>query len=260
MARFIDFPLLTFVLSFFLLLLSAHVGKFIRNRGHAPGKPIDQDLGFNFVVSATLSLLGLIIGFTFSMAISRYDLRKDYEEAEANAIGTEYLRADLLAHADKLKLRMLIKDYLDQRVLFYTSRDIAEIVQINNRTSQLQRDLWLAILIPTIEKPTAISALVVAGMNDVLNAQGYTQAGWWNRIPRAAWTLMFLIAICCNILIGYSAKYGKEGRHLLLVLPFVVSVSFFLIADIDSPRGGLIRLNPENLLSLGRSLQPQSLP
>jgi len=92
-------------------------------------------------------------------------------------------------------------------------------------------------------------------MNDVLNSQGYTQAAWWNRIPIAAWVLMAAMAICCNMLAGYGARNVKAEGILLLVLPLVVSIAFFLIADIDSPRRGVIRVHPQNLESLVESLR-----
>jgi hypothetical protein len=98
-----------------------------------------------------------------------------------------------------------------------------------------------------------VEALVVSGMNDVLNSQGYTQAGWWNRIPIAAWGLMGLIAISCNLLFGY----GERNRSALaLVLPFIISISLFLIADIDSPRTGVIRVLPQNLIALSQTMKP----
>lgn len=78
---------------------------------------------FAAIQGAPLTLLGLIIAFSFSMAVSRYDLRESYEEAGANAIHTEYVRADLLPAADALTVRALLKRYLDQRVLFYETRD-----------------------------------------------------------------------------------------------------------------------------------------
>ena len=87
-------------------------------------------------------------------------------------------------------------------------------------------------------------------MNDVLNSQGYTQAALWNRIPVAAWCLMATIAVCCNLLHGYHARTSG----ILLFLPLMVSISFLLIADIDSPRGGHIRVLPQNLISLSQSL------
>ena len=98
-------------------------------------------------------------------------------------------------------------------------------------------------------------ALVVSGMNDVLNSQSYTQAAWWNRIPAAAWLLMVAIAVCCNVLLGYRAHSFREEAVVLLVMPLVASLSFFLIADIDSPRGGLIRVAPQNLTALAEALR-----
>ena len=74
-----------------------------------------------------------------------------------------------------------------------------QLEQINAATAQLQAELWSAVLEPAAAQPTPISLWPFAGMNDVLNSQGYTQAAWWNRIPLAAWLLMAAIAICCNL-------------------------------------------------------------
>jgi len=93
-------------------------------------------------------------------------------------------------------------------------------------------------------------------MNDVLNAQGYTQSAWWNRIPVAAWCLMFLIAVLSNLLLGYGMH--RRAVVLSIVLPLAVSISFLLIADIDSPRGGVIRIHPQNLYALANSLRTSS--
>ena len=248
-----DYPLLVFVLSFFVLWLSERIGASFLRRWRKPEEDIREDLGV--ILAATLTMLGLIIAFSFSMAVSRYDQRKNYEEEEANAIGTEYVRADLLPASDAAKVRALLRDYLDQRVLFYTTRDEQQIRQINARTAHLQTELWSALLAPVAAQPTPPIALVVSGMNDVLNSQGYTQAAWWNRIPIAAWVLMAAMAICCNMLAGYGARNVKAEGILLLVLPLVVSIAFFLIADIDSPRRGVIRVHPQNLESLVESLR-----
>jgi len=209
---------------------------------------------FGVVQAATLTLLGLIIGFSFSMALSRYDQRKNYEEAEANAIGTEYVRADLVPAADAAKVRALLANYLDQRVSFYAARDEQQILRINARTAELQAELWSAVRVAAVAQPGPVIALAVEGMNDVLNSQGYTQAAWWNRIPIAAWALMAAIAVCSNVLLDLTMRNDKKGLAMLLVLPLVVSIAFLLIADIDSPRGGLIRVIPQNLLSLSQSL------
>jgi hypothetical protein len=253
MSCVLNFPLPFLLLSLVVLWLAERIGVSL------PRKLTDGERDdFNLVTGATLTLLGLIIGFSFSMAISRYDERKNYEEAEANAIGTEYVRAGLLPVADAARVRALLEKYTDQRVLFYGARDDSRLRQINAATAQLQTDLWSAVQTPAMAQPTPLVALAVAGMNDVLNSQGYTQAAWWNRIPTAAWALMLGIAICSHVLIGHGLSRGEGKSALLAVLPLVVSISFFLIADIDSPRRGMIRVLPENLLSLAQSLSPHS--
>jgi hypothetical protein len=255
MNNILDSPLLVFTLSFIALWLSALVGDFLRKKVRTMDEAQRQDFGV--VQAAALTLLGLLIGFTFSMALSRYDQRKNYEEAEANAIGTEYVRADLLPAVDAASLRELLRKYLDQRVLFYTIRDAQQLRQVDSDTAQLQNRLWSAVQARAATQPTPTGALAVSGMNDVLNSQGYTQAAWWNRIPAAAWLLVAAIAICCNLLVGYGAHRTSPG--LFTVLPLAVSVSFFLIADIDSPRGGLVRVQPQNLVSLSQALRANSV-
>ena len=245
-----QFPILILVSSFVVLFLAAEAGNFLRTKIGPLNEDEREDFGV--VLGATLTLLGLLIGFSFSMAINRYDQRKLYEEAEANAIGTEYLRAGLLS-GDTSKVRELLKAYLDQRILFYTTRHKGTLAKINADTATLQNQLWSAVQ-SRREEPTAVVVLAVTGMNDVLNSQGYTQSAWWNRIPVAAWALMFTIAICCNALIGYGSH--RTGWRLFMILPAAVAIAFFLISDLDSPRGGAIRVVPQNLLALAHSLPP----
>lgn len=209
-----------------------------------------NDLGL--VINSSLTLLALIIGFSFSMAVSRYDQRKNYEEEEANAIGTEYARADLLPAVDAARVRQLLTQYLDQRLLFYTIRDPHKLESVDSETAKLQTEMWSSVQGVAKTQPTPTTALVISGMNDVLNRQGYTQAAWWNRIPIGAWSLMVILAICCSLLIGYGAQ--RRGALLFAILPFLLSIAFFLIADIDSPRQGVIRVIPQNLISLSQSL------
>jgi hypothetical protein len=92
-------------------------------------------------------------------------------------------------------------------------------------------------------------------MNDLLNSQGYTQAAWWNRLPAGAWVLLILVAIASNFLFGYSER--RDGRVRLMLLPLIVSVPLFLIADIDTPRSGIIHVVPQNLIALLKGLGAQ---
>jgi hypothetical protein len=143
-------------------------------------------------------------------------------------------------------VRALLRNYLDDRILFYKTRSEEQLRQNNANTAQLQSELWAVVKTPAAAQPTCVVALAISGMNDVLNSQGYTQASWWNRIPLPAWGLMAVIAVCCNLLVGYGARHPEAEGFLMLILPIVVSISFFLIADIDSPRGGVILVQPKN--------------
>ena len=214
-----------------------------------------EDLGI--IQTATLTLLALIIGFTFSMAIDRHDQRETLEEGEANAIGTQYLRADLLPAKSAAATKALLNEYIDQRIFFYTHQSPAKVQEMNRKANETQQALWDEMLPIVRTNQSNIMALVVSGMNDVFNAQGFVQASWWNRIPSTAWALMTAIAICANVLVGFGARNFKKNLALFMIFPFVVSVSFFLIADIDSPRGGIIRIEPRNLIELKKTLNPQ---
>jgi hypothetical protein len=254
MFQLINHPGVLGLVTFVALWGSARIGTRM-HRGRRE-RPKGEDDDFRTVLAATLTLVGLLIGFAFSMAVSRYDLRKSYEAAEANAIGTEYVRADLLPAADAAKLRQLLKEYTAQRVLFYGRYDDQMFAQSAARRAEVQQQLWSAVSAATIDR-SPFTALAVAGMNDVLNSQAYAQAAWLNRIPRAAWILLALVAALSNVMFGYgtSSSSADPKNRLLLVLPLVVSISFFLIADIDSPRGGIIRVSPENLLSVADGLR-----
>ena len=253
MNTIMNFPLLVLVLSLAVLWFSAQIGVVCRRHLQRIDEDDRQDL--STVVAATLTLLGLIIAFSFSMAISRYDQRKNYEAEEANAIGTEYLRANLLSGADADRVHQLLQEYVRQRMLFYETRREPQLHQIDTDTTRLETELWSVVRDAAEKQPTPPMALVVSGMNDALNARAYTQAAWWNRIPVAAWILMASIAVFCNLLIGYGAH--RTGVLLFFVLPLALSTSFFLISDIDSPRGGVIRVLPKNLVSLSESLRAQ---
>src|SRR5580692_1073687 len=214
MTDIVNYPLLVFTVAFVSCWLSAHLGAFFRVRL----RPLEEDERENFDViqAAALTLLGLLVGFTFSMATGRYEQRKNYEEAEANAIGTEYVRADLLPAADAQKVRALLANYTNQRILFYRTRNEQLLSRVNADTAQLQTELWATVAKVAGTQQTPIIALAVSGMNDVLNSQGYTQAAWWNRIPPSAWGLMLTIGVCCNLLIGYCIR--RTGMEFIVFL------------------------------------------
>jgi signal transduction histidine kinase len=252
MAAFVGHPAFLFVVLVALFVAAVAFGAYILRR-IAP-LPEDDREDFNLVQTATLTLLALLVGFSLSMAVGRYDQRKNLEESEANAIGTEYARADLVSAAVGAKMKAGLVRYTELRLADFRTRDRQELERIHRDTAALQSELWQLATQVAQEQPTPIGALVVAGMNDVLNSQDYTQAARINRIPLGAWILMIVIALCGCVVQGYGTK-GKLRRGLLItILPVTVALSLALIADIDSPRAGFIRVQPLDLTRLLQSL------
>ena len=206
---------------------------------------------YSVIVGATLTLLGLLIGFTFSMATTRYDMRNTLRKKKPTRLApktpawiscplrTQRVSAAAAVHRSAHSLR-------------YHPRPNGFAEDWRRRQA---KKVSLVTIVAGAAKlqPSPLSALASSGMNDVLNAQGYTQAAWWNRIPTAAWLLMFLIAALANVLLGYGMH--DKSTVLYVILPLAVSISFFLIADIDSPRTGVIRIQPQNLYALADSLK-----
>jgi hypothetical protein len=249
----LDYPALILAVSLPVFWLSSSIGA--RFRGNARHlQPNDRD-DLKFVLGGALTLLGLIVGFTFQMALNSYDRRRTLEVREANAIGAEYARTDLLPAADAVVVRALLKSYIDQRILNYSLRSEQHVQQGAAQTARLQAEMWSTVAGSAAAQPSALTALVVSGMDDVLDSEGYAQAAWRHHIPIAAWGLLFLISIFCNLLIGRAAQ--GTGGFVFLILPVALSISLFLIAEIDSPRAGSIRIEPQNLQNLAHSLHSQ---
>jgi hypothetical protein len=247
-----DRPLVVLVVTFVAMSLAASIGAALASRRvfDLEGREVSI-----VVETAILTLLALIIGFTFSMALTRYDQRKNLEEEEANAIGTAWVRADLLPAADAANLRTGLRQYLEQRIVFYEARDADDVARSNDRTSALQTAIWAAVVAPAHAQPNPVNALTVSAVNDVLNSQGYTQAAWLNRIPFAAWALLAGLALFCNLLVGFEVARVQAARVVPFVLPISVSIASCLIADLESPRHGLIHVQPQNLLILAQSFR-----
>lgn len=247
-------PLVLFGVALVVQWFAAYLGDFLSK--HRAAVDVSEREDLNDILGATMSLLALIIGFTFAMAISRYDERNDLEDAEATAISAEYARADLLPAGAAVQVRDLLGRYAQQRILFYQVDDPERLKRILSDTEKLRGELWSAVSGAAAAAPTPITALVVSGMSDVLNSAIRTEAAWRFYIPSAAWLLMLLIAIAGNLLLGLSEK--RRSAATLVILPVVVSIPFFLIADIDSPRAGVIRVVPVNLIAHAQS--PRSKP
>lgn len=253
MVAFIDHPAVLFIVLFCVFVAAVAFGAHILRRVVVLPEVDRED--FKIVQAATLTLLALLVGFSLSMAVGRYDQRKNLEEEEANAIGTEYARADLTDGVVSAKMKERLLRYTKLRLADFRTRDPQELQRIGRETANLQSELWELAEQVAQAKPTPIGALVVAGMNDVLNSQDYSEAARINHIPLGTWFLMVLIAMFGCIMQGYGTQGTLRKGLLVTILPFTVALSLALVADIDSPRGGIIRVQPQNLTRLLQTLE-----
>ncbi|GJG95055.1 hypothetical protein CBA19C6_11220 [Cupriavidus pauculus] len=134
MSQLIRHPPILFVLLLVMLTVATALGAFVLRRIRPLRSEGRED--FNIIQGATLTLLALSIGFTLSMAVGRYDQRKNLEEEEANAIGTEYLRADLIEGPEAATVKVLLSRYLDLRLHYYQTRDRERLSRIAADTAR----------------------------------------------------------------------------------------------------------------------------
>ncbi len=231
---------------FILLGCSAYAGKYFF-KNHQPKFSDDQA---KIVLGAILSLLGLLIGFVLSISISGYNERQKTEENEMVVIGAAMQRTQLLTPADQEKAKTLLSDYLDARIQFFTAGSLKENQDWRLISMEKQNQLWSIAASAANSAPNPVSASVLAAYSDLYTAQEKTAVSWRDQIPNIVWALLIFFAVASNFLIGYNARTEREINLLILLLPFLITLALFIIAEIDIPGKGVIHVKPDNLLSL----------
>jgi len=252
MGKLADYEYLTFAVTLAVLWLAVETGAWIARRVE-PGRKFERGY-LGQVSGASITILALIIGFSFSAALDRYNQRKSYEQEEASAISSEYALAGLLPQADAEQMRALLVRYIELRIAFFETDDRMERASIRAERLKLESELWPIVERNAGTNPTPIMAQVVADLNTVTSRSGYSQAASLDRIPDGTWTLMAMLAVICCALMGYDTP-GRQPIALRVVLPLIVAMAFFMISSLDAQRRGVIRVHPENLLRLQADLK-----
>jgi hypothetical protein len=206
---------------------------------------------------AMLGLLALLLGFTFSMAVQRFDARRELIVNEANSIGTAYLRADLVDEPERSALRQLLARYVDVRVEFYQAGiDEAKQDAINAQSDRLHEELWRNTLAAAAKRPVPPTALLVASMNEVIDTHGLRLASLRNHVPALIFWLLFAVAALTSGLTGYAAGFGRRPGWLpTLTVLLIISLVIIVILDIDRPRRGLIQTGQSSMLDLQKMIR-----
>lgn len=209
--------------------------------------------------AAVLGMVGLLAGFSLSMAVARFDARRQLIIDEANAIGTCYLRSTLLPqpHAERVASRL--RDYLDLRIRFseLLSRG-PELDNLIRDTRALQSQLWLDAVAANEAAPTVATGLFVQSLNAVIDIEGVNLRSIDNHVPSAVLVLLLLSAGTSCLLIGFAnGQAGQRNRFVTTTMTALLAFVLLIIVDLDRPRIGLIRLDHQSLLDLRDGLGPR---
>lgn len=161
---------------------------------------------------SVLGLLALLLGFTFAMAMQRYDIRRDLVVQEANAIGTTFLRASFLPEPHRAEVENLLRRYVDVRLGFYAAGDdAAKIAAEEKAAADIQRRLWSHAVAAGQTSNSPLTASFVSALNDTLDLDATRFAAMRNRVPATVWLLLLAVAGCGCWATGYGA--GATGRR-----------------------------------------------
>jgi hypothetical protein len=237
---------------------AAAAGFALRARREARGAGAGAENGEEgYFVSAVLGLLALLLGFTFSMAIDRYDARRLRVLDEANAIGTTYLRAQLLQEPHRTRISSLLLDYTENRVaLAHASPDEAGR-RLLARNDQLITDLWSAT-VPAFDSIRNIdfSSAFLDSMNNVIDLDAARKAARRARVPsEVLWVLFFYFVVTAGVL-GYVLS-GNRGRMTAGFMLLLLALSLALVIDIDRPTSGGIIESQAPMEDLLNTLEQQ---
>ena len=207
------------------------------------------------IVGATLGLLAFILAFTFSLAASRFDARRQIVVEEANAIGTTYLRAGLLPDGRASKIRKLLKEYVGARLEAAKTGDIEMVMR---RSDEIHGELWKEAEAVGQEHPDSIVVgLFIRSLNETIDIHAKRiLVGLRSRIPPVLWGALYVVAILTMAGVGYQAGLTKSRRSLAtVVLVMTFSAIMLLVADLDRPREGLLTESQQAMIDLQNTMK-----
>ncbi|MEO8613675.1 MAG: hypothetical protein ABI600_00920 [Luteolibacter sp.] len=209
------------------------------------------------VQGAVLGLLGLLLGFSFAMAVGRYDSRRTLVVEEANSIGTTWLRADFLPSPHKEEVRDLLVRYTKLRIEKFAHAESREaMAPVRKEVAEIHHALWQQANDAAKAQPTPITASFITTLNETIDLDSCRMAALRNHVPGAVWLLLLIVAGCGSWASGYgSGTGGFRSSFSQLVFPILIGVVITLIVDIDRPQKGMIGVSQQPMQDLLESIQ-----
>jgi hypothetical protein len=216
--------------------------------------------GIGGVEAAVFALLGLLLGFSFGGGTSRLDARRQLIIQEANAIGTAYLRLDLLAAGDQPEMRRSFREYLDARIGAYKKLpDLGAAEQELARAAKMQQGIWSqAVTASRADSTQTAARLLLPAVNEMIDVTTSRTVALFTHLPSLIFTLLVTVALLTGLVAGFAmAKRQRRSWLHMLIYALVVAITIYAVVDLDNPNSGLIRLDTADnaLLQLRDSIR-----
>lgn len=217
-----------------------------------PGEQVQQ---VGAIVASILGLLALVLGFTFSLAASRFDARRQAALEEANSIGTTYLRTRLLPTELRSPAAKALKEYVDVRLEGVRSGDPTAAIA---RSEQLHEVLWSQATSAGAQNPESeIVSLYIDALNKLIDMHEVrVQAGTRSQIPVVMWAGLLVMSLLSMTAVGYQAGLSTSRRSpvkLVMILAFTIVLG--LIADLDRSQQGLLRVGQQAMVDVQKMME-----
>jgi hypothetical protein len=249
--------ILVVAILFGLLMVATEVG-FRRGRVIRGGLEDPAKSELTTLQGAMVGLLALLLAFSFAMAESHFETRRELVLEEANAIGTTYLRSQTLAEPYQTKVATLLREYVVNRLKYYAAGiDLKKLDQAKKQTDQLQKELWSQAMDAINKDPHSIPAgLFISSLNEVIDLHLKRDIARQNHVPEAVLLLLFLVAILAMSIVGFGCGIGGwRALSVTVTMSLIVTLVILAIMDLDRPRSGFIRVSQQSMIDLQDSIK-----
>lgn len=214
----------------------------------------EKDAPVGAMVGSILGLVAIMMAFTFNLAASRFDARRQAVLEEANAIGTTYLRARLLPEPERTEVARMLREYVDVRVSIVSGSQVAEVLA---ESEHLHEKLWsMGTAAADRDTHSIMTGLFLQSLNDVIDLHAKrVLVGLRSRLPFAVWIALFTLAAVGMLSVGYQAGLsGTRRTPAELFLAFAFAAVLYLIVDLDRGHSGLLKVSQEAMIDLQKTL------
>lgn len=247
LAQLATWSLLAFAgLLFVAQFASREFGYWLGRRHHDRRGTSDAE-GVALVVGGLIGLLAFVLALTLSFGSTRFDERRRGTLAEANAIGTAFLRASTIGHPKGGEISQLLTDYTRVRRDYISApRDFPLLQDLNQKSSQLQTEIWNRMTSITSERTDPVVVALMTALNEVFDMGTAARFAHDIRFPESLFWLLIGMALISMGALGYQLGLKEQRSHIIAtILTAVWTAVIIVILDLSAPRFGSIRTSGE---------------